>query len=132
MALARSQLEHLKALVDSRYQALVAEIQVDVSRGRGDASLINELHREGADFADRAALEQLVSIDDAELSRDLDELGLMQAARARIESGRYGVCADCHREIGFERLCAQPGALRCLGCQHASEQARARATGPMR
>ena len=125
MALSASQLQRLKGLIDSRYNALVAEIGVDVSRGRSDTALHEELSKEGASSADRAALEQLVRIDDAELARDLDEFRLMQAARSRLEAGSYGACIDCQREISFERLRAQPAALRCVECQHEQEKSRA-------
>ncbi len=130
MALDRDQLRQLRGLIERRCQALNLEVQVDVSRARGDTDLFNELAREGADMADQAALKQLVRVDDAELSRDLDELALMQAARSRLEAGTYGQCADCQRNISYERLRAQPAALRCLDCQRAVEQSSARPSGP--
>ena len=34
-----------------------------------------------------------------------------------------GLCADCGREIGSERLAAVPTAVRCIRCQAAWEQA---------
>ena len=34
-----------------------------------------------------------------------------------------GLCADCGREIGSERLAAVPNAVRCIRCQGAWEQA---------
>jgi len=35
---------------------------------------------------------------------------------SRIESGRYGTCADCGRPISAERLTAVPTAVTCLAC----------------
>jgi DnaK suppressor protein len=38
-------------------------------------------------------------------------------ARDRQAQGAYGICEDCGRKIGGERLEALPDATRCIGCQ---------------
>lgn len=38
------------------------------------------------------------------------------AAQARLEAGKYGICAVCGRPIAAERLAALPWATRCVGC----------------
>ena len=43
------------------------------------------------------------------------------AAVERLGKGRYGICEDCHGEIGQERLQALPRALRCVSCQRKVE-----------
>lgn len=52
----------------------------------------------------------------------LSELGEVEAARARIAQGTYGVCADCSEPIEPKRLDAQPTARRCLACQERRER----------
>jgi len=42
-------------------------------------------------------------------------------ARDRRAQGSYGVCEDCARPIGDERLRALPDATRCVACQAAWE-----------
>lgn len=42
-------------------------------------------------------------------------------ARDRIAQGAYGICEDCGRKIGEERLAALPDATRCVSCQAAWE-----------
>jgi DnaK suppressor protein len=42
-------------------------------------------------------------------------------ARDRMAQGAYGVCEDCGRRIGDERLAALPEATRCVACQAAWE-----------
>jgi RNA polymerase-binding transcription factor DksA len=37
----------------------------------------------------------------------------------------YGRCADCGLEIPFERLKAEPAALRCIDCQRVHEHTHA-------
>jgi DnaK suppressor protein len=44
-----------------------------------------------------------------------------ERARARKAQGTYGLCEDCGRQIGEERLEALPDATRCLACQAAWE-----------
>lgn len=48
-------------------------------------------------------------------------LRLCNEALERIEQGTYGVCVDCGRPIGKERLIALPFAERCVRCQEESE-----------
>lgn len=43
-------------------------------------------------------------------------------ALLRLRAGEYGDCADCGAAIPFDRLKAQPTALRCVACQQRSEQ----------
>jgi DnaK suppressor protein len=44
-------------------------------------------------------------------------------ARDRQAQGAYGICEDCGRKIGEERLAALPDATRCVACQAAWESA---------
>lgn len=67
-------------------------------------------------FADSAAAtaersEQLAFIESAR-----ERLGEADAALARMDSGEYGVCADCGREIPTARLEARPLSILCVDC----------------
>ncbi len=53
---------------------------------------------------------------------ELRELGDVSAALHRLQRGGYGVCADCEAEIPFDRLKAEPWALRCVACEGAHER----------
>jgi DnaK suppressor protein len=44
-----------------------------------------------------------------------------ERARDRRAQGTYGLCEDCGRQIGEERLEALPDATRCLACLAAWE-----------
>lgn len=44
------------------------------------------------------------------------QVAMIDAALARIESGRYGICVDCDTEIDPKRLKALPFALLCTEC----------------
>jgi len=56
---------------------------------------------------------------DAEIAIAQNEELLLEqvdAALERIETGTYGVCQQCGRAIGAERLEAVPYASRCIAC----------------
>jgi RNA polymerase-binding transcription factor len=54
------------------------------------------------------------------LDRDREQA---EHARDRTAKGAYGICEDCGRKIGDERLAALPDATRCVACQAAWESA---------
>jgi len=66
----------------------------------------------------------------AGVERDATELNAVLEALARMESGRYGLCADCGAPIAYERLLAQPQAARCMRCETERERLRARPSLP--
>lgn len=62
-----------------------------------------------------------------DLSRTLalrEDLRDIETALRRLDRKIYGVCAQCGRPIGPERLRALPWALFCIACQEADEAAR--------
>lgn len=62
-------------------------------------------------------------IDMAMSDLELREAGEVAAALRRLPSPSYGLCADCENEIPFDRLMAEPWALRCIGCASRHERA---------
>ena len=46
-----------------------------------------------------------------------EQLGLVEAALARLDSGEYGICVECERPIAAKRLAAVPWASQCVPCQ---------------
>lgn len=128
MALSRQQFDELKRMVESRCVALAAEIQADTSRVRNDSA--GALSGGHMDSGDAAVADQIADLDTAELARDLHELRELEAAQARLDAGTYGQCIDCHEEIEYRRLCAQPAASRCFDCQRIHESTHAHPATP--
>ena len=58
----------------------------------------------------------------AERERDRQELLGVEEALERMDTGRYGVCVDCGRQIPFERLQAVPATLYCTRHQEQHEE----------
>jgi RNA polymerase-binding transcription factor DksA len=46
----------------------------------------------------------------------LTEVRHIRDALKRIESGHYGICAQCGQSIGAARLTAVPTAVICVQC----------------
>ena len=78
------------------------------------------LEQDGDDAPQREGEREL---DQALSDLETQELGAVSLALARIESGHYGRCADCDADIPFDRLKAEPWALRCVACETRHETA---------
>ena len=57
----------------------------------------------------------------ARAERDAGELTEVASALERVQTGHYGVCEACGKDIGYTRLLAHPAARRCFPCQQAVE-----------
>jgi DnaK suppressor protein len=120
MSLSNKELETLKRQMESRRAALQAEVHADADKARGESYA--ELSGGVADEGDEAVADLMADIDNAELTRDLSELRALEAALERLADGSYGGCVTCGQDIGFERLEAEPAALRCIDCQRVYEK----------
>ena len=120
MALTDQQTRQLDSLISRRRNALVTELRDDARKAR--AERYGEVAGEVPDTGDESVAALIADLDQAEWGRDIDELRGLEAAHERIETGDYGVCVDCGRDIGFERLCATPTAIRCIDCQTRHEK----------
>jgi DnaK suppressor protein len=56
------------------------------------------------------------------VERTRDMQAMADEALARLDAGRYGVCAECEEPIPALRLRALPFAVRCLPCQERCER----------
>jgi DnaK suppressor protein len=123
MALTPQQSRELKALVEQRRAALAREVGHDLDRLREDR--LDNVVGAVPDAGDESVQSLIQDLDQADASRDLSELRMLDAARARMDDGSYGICAGCGQDIGFERLRANPGAERCIRCQTQFEKTHA-------
>ena len=118
-ALLEAELEQLQRQLDRR----LSEHHGGLSRAEHAHELLlqnglNAPQREG----DRA-------LDLALSDRETQQLGAVSAALLRMKDGSYGTCADCDADIPFDRLKAEPWALRCVSCETRQEEAAKRVTG---
>lgn len=122
------QLQKLRAVIDQRYSTLEQEVHSDAARTRSETR--QNITGPVGDTGDDATANLVFDVGHAELTRDLNELRQLDAARERIANGTIGQCIDCGRDIPFERLMANPGATRCVQCQEAYERTHAQSPRP--
>jgi RNA polymerase-binding protein DksA len=68
-----------------------------------------------SDDIDRKMIEALGAV-------ELKRLRQIEAALARIQQGRYGVCVKCSKKIPTARLESIPYAVLCIDCQKGEER----------
>lgn len=120
MALTSKQIGELRRRVEKRRSELLAELREDAARAR-DAPY-SEHAGIAPDTGDESVATLIADLEQAEVTRDLEELRAMDAAYQRLKEGTYGICVDCGGDIGYERLKAFPAAARCVACQERHEK----------
>lgn len=106
-----------------------AQLQADLRRRQRQLDDRLAAHHGGLTRVEHAREVLLQDGDDTaqrEGERDLDmalsdletlQVGAVSEALLGLKEGRYGSCADCGAQIPFDRLQAEPWALRCVACQ---------------
>jgi len=120
MPLNQKQTEELRGLIDQRREALLAELREDAARVREQP--YSEHAGSAPDTGDESVATLIADLEQADVTRDLDEFRSLESAKSRIAGGEYGTCSDCGGDIGFARLEATPSALRCIDCQERYEK----------
>ena len=117
----QKKLEYFKGLLQDQLNELIGEALKTVDG-------MTNLKDNFPDPTDRAALETdrnfLLRVRDRE--RKLIEK--IKEALERIDSGIFGICEVCGRDIGEERLKARPVTTLCIDCKK-KQEARERARG---
>lgn len=112
-----------KILLDERDRvALTVENLHEANSG---SSLEDETEEETYDnhLADSATATLNREIDYTLEENSEHVLNGIEAALQRIETGTFGSCAGCGKQIDEERLEALPYATRCIDCQRLAERA---------
>ena len=96
-----------------------AQLRAEIAQAllQADSEQYGELAGRVHDPADEAVADLLADLNIARIDQEMNELREVSAALRRIAGGSYGVCIDCGDGIDYERLEAQPTALRCFSCQ---------------
>lgn len=109
----------LEAELQQRQGALSRQLAEHL-RGQTRVERAAERLAQDADDAPQRAPELAMTA--ALTDREQRELDAVAAALQRLSDGRYGLCGDCGAEIPFDRLKAEPWALRCVQCESARER----------
>ena len=127
MALPPEPAHELRRVIDGRRAALLSELRKDVDRSREQQ--YRDLAGPAPDPGDESVADLIADLDHAEVEREVGELRMLDAARSRMDEGSYGECVQCGTDIQYERLRANPSALRCIDCQSLFEKTYAQGGG---
>lgn len=119
--LTTGQLALLEAELTRRQHQLDAALANHLA-GRTRAEHAAELLEQDTDDAPQRESER--EMDQAISERELGEIAQVSNALRRLREHDYGRCSDCGTDIPFDRLKAEPWALRCVSCQSTHEQRR--------
>lgn len=124
--LTAGQRAQIEAELSLRRQALERQL-ADHLYGQSRAERAHDVLQQDGDDAPQRLPEREVAAALTDLERV--ELDAVVAALGRLERGEYGRCVDCDVDIPFDRLKAEPWALRCVACASARERARPARSG---
>ena len=112
-ALAR-RAQDLQALRQAEEETTLRGDQREVT---GELSTVDQHPADVADFTYQRELEETTR---QLLDRETEQV---EAALRARQTGRYGTCQSCGRQIPAERLEARPSATLCVACQRRQEGA---------
>jgi len=88
----------------------------DERESTGELTVVDQHPADAADFAFQR---ELSDTQQRILQQEEDQV---RQAIDRARAGQYGVCANCGKPIGKERMQARPEATLCVECQTRHEQ----------
>lgn len=77
---------------------------------------MNSTHEPSANWTERATERENDEVLDRLAESTFGELEKLRHALDRLDEGKYGICEDCGKPIGPERMRSIPYATFCLTC----------------
>jgi RNA polymerase-binding transcription factor DksA len=117
-----------KRLRQSREETLAA-VRARTDGDTDDRPAISPMAHMGSN--DDAPAGEMLSHNDEHLAEhETNLLHDIDAAIGRLETGGYGVCVSCGRDIAEARLLATPTVQTCIACQERIEKEQGAGRGP--
>ena len=113
-------LQILERTLRERRDALEAQLENVLGRSEEECGLA--LNEDVFGAKEEAMLAELSDTYLADVTRLRKDLAEIDAALKRHTDATYGMCTDCGRSIGLDRLLIEATAVRCQPCQAAYEQ----------
>jgi DnaK suppressor protein len=109
----------LRAELELRKRALDQQLALH-QEGRSRAEHAHDVLERDFDDAPQRAMDREVDMALSDL--ETQELGQVSRALLRLDEPDFGTCGDCAQEIPFDRLKAEPFAMRCVACETRHER----------
>lgn len=126
--LTAAQTAQLKTLLRDRQATLLEEVRNELKHS--DEVHYIDLAERVHDIGEASVANLLRDLDLVIIDKHIKEISAIEAALLAIGAGNYGTCADCSKEVGFERLLRYPTAKRCIACQAHHEKTYAQENRP--
>lgn len=118
--LSEAELDYLQGELFGHRSALHRQIERELIESEfADAETVM---REVQDAGDASVADLVRDLGLSRIQRHAEELDAIERALARIENDSYGICVDTGEPIPFERLKANPTALRTREAQEVYER----------
>lgn len=118
--LSEAQIHRLKTLLEDQFNNLWEEIGAELDES--DKEHFIQIAGEAQDLEDRSIADLFTDLNITLVDKHVQETRDINGALIRITSGTFGVCSDCGKPIGYDRLMAYPTAKRCVRCQEVYER----------
>jgi DnaK suppressor protein len=112
--------DQLRTELIDRLTEIYRHVRADISAITVGAAV----EPDASDEAEEGAIDELRALDASLEDRERHLAHSIEDALRRMQSGDFGICIDCGREIPFERLRAVPWTLRCATDEERVEGAR--------
>ncbi|MCS0587848.1 TraR/DksA family transcriptional regulator [Massilia norwichensis] len=110
-------------------EAMLATVRARTAGDTDDRPAISPMAHMGSN--DDAPTGEMLSHNEEHLAEhETNLLHDIDAAIGRLESGGYGVCTSCGRDIPEARLLATPTVQTCIQCQEQIEKEQGTGRGP--
>lgn len=115
----------IKKTETQEFQQLLTDRRKQIVRKLADTQQTLKLLSESRppELSEEAQEEAFANSLQALSNQERRELLDIEQALRRIESGEYGLCENCGREIGITRLRAVPTVRLCIACKEEAEKA---------
>jgi len=111
--------DETKTLLKKRKEELEKQLEEIAQKNPEEARGYETKFPDFGQSEDENADEVASFIDSLSLEENLEtNLAEVNLALKKIQKGEYGLCEECHQEIGRDRLSAFPTARWCLDCKN--------------
>ena len=119
--LSSEQMNQIREQLGAARRALLAEVSEALDNTENQR-YVDIIGRPPADSGDASVSDELADLNLTMLDRHISQLRAIEQTEQRMQDQTYGECVNCGGEIAFERLLAQPTAVRCVVCQDMYEK----------
>jgi len=110
--------KELRRILENQRHRILEDLRSTVREARSENAIDDG---EVQDDAERSEAEVQADVEFALLQMQSETLAQVEEALDRLDSGEFGLCAECGSEISAARLNALPFAVRCRACEQERE-----------